>query len=214
VESVTSSGIVITEDDYYYGSAAPNGGYTAKIFISNQSPAWPDNFIHFPTKGGSGSSPAPGGAGPSVAVNPSTGLAVAVAEGPSNSLYAYSQNANGQWSGPVGIDGGNPRIAYSAPSVAVDPSTGLAVAVAEGPSNSLYAYWQNGNGSWSGPLGIDGGRAGIGYSPPSVAVNPSDGLAVAVAEGPSNSLYAYWQNANGQWSGPVGIDGGAPGIAY
>jgi hypothetical protein len=149
---------------------------------------------------------------PSVAINPLTGLAVAV--GPSNSLYAYWQDSNGQWSGPLGIDGGNPHIAYSAPSVAVNLSTGLEVAVAEGPSNSLYAFWQKSDGSWAGPLGIDGGRAGIGYSPPSVAINPLTGLAVAVAEGPSNSLYAYWQDSNGQWSGPLGIDGGAPGIAY
>jgi hypothetical protein len=47
VESVSSSGIVITDDNYYYGTAAPNGGYTDKIYISNNSPAWPDNFIHF-----------------------------------------------------------------------------------------------------------------------------------------------------------------------
>lgn len=47
VESVSSSGIVITDDNYYYGTSAPNGGYTDKIYISNSSPAWPDNFIHF-----------------------------------------------------------------------------------------------------------------------------------------------------------------------
>jgi len=35
--------------------------------------------------------------------------------------------------------------------------------VAEGPSNSLYAYWQTGSGQWSGPLGVDGGKAGIAY---------------------------------------------------
>jgi surface antigen len=53
VEAVTSSGIVITDDNYYYGSLAPNGGYTDQIFISRSSPAWPDNFIHFKTSGSS-----------------------------------------------------------------------------------------------------------------------------------------------------------------
>ena len=151
---------------------------------------------------------------PSIAINPSSGLATAVAEGPSNSLYAYWQKPGGSWLGPLGIDGGKPGIAYSAPSIAINPSSGLATAVAEGPSNSLYAYWQKPGGSWLGPLGIDGGKPGIAYSAPSIAINPSSGLATAVAEGPSNSLYAYWQKPGGSWLGPLGIDGGKPGIAY
>ncbi|HEX8753211.1 MAG TPA: CHAP domain-containing protein [Solirubrobacterales bacterium] len=59
--------------------------------------------------------------------------------------------------------------------------------------------------------GAPGGTPGKG---PSIAINPSNGLATAVAEGPSNSLYAYWQTAGGSWTGPLGIDGGKAGIAY
>ena len=52
---------------------------------------------------------------------------------------------------------------YSAPAIGINPSTGLATVVAEGSRNSLYAYWQNGNGTWGGPIGIDGGNLNIAY---------------------------------------------------
>lgn len=63
---------------------------------------------------------------------------------------------------------------------------------------------------WSGG-GSGGTKPGAG---PSIAINPATGLAYAVTEGPNNSLYAYWENSNGQWTGPLGIDGGKAGIAY
>lgn len=154
---------------------------------------------------------------PAVAINPQTGLATAVVEGPNHSLYAYWQDSiDGPWTGPFGIDGGAPGIAYSAPSIAFNPTTGLATVAAEGPNNSLYAYWQNSvDGSWSGPLGLDNGAGGIAYSAPSIAFNAATQTATAVARGPNNSLYAYWQDGlNGQWSGPLGLDGGSGGIAY
>ncbi|MGB8098961.1 MAG: hypothetical protein WCF17_17515, partial [Terracidiphilus sp.] len=154
---------------------------------------------------------------PSMDFNQTTQLATVVAEGPSNSLYAYWQNSvDGQWTGPLGIDGGRGGIAYSDPSLVFNQTTQMATAVAEGPSHSLYAYWQNSvNGQWSGPLGIDGGAGNIAYSNPSIAFNQSGQIATVVDVGPSNSLYAYWQNGlNGQWTGPLGIDGGAGEVGY
>jgi surface antigen len=150
---------------------------------------------------------------PSIAANPKTGLGVAAADGPSDSLYVYWQNSTGLWQGPYGLDSGAPGIAYSAPAVGVSPKTLLPVVAAEGPSHSLYVYWEDSSGQWLGPLGLDGGRAGIAYSAPAVAFG-SNGLPVVLAEGPSNSLYAYWENSNGLWSGPLGVDGGRAGIAY
>jgi CHAP domain-containing protein len=151
---------------------------------------------------------------PSVAVNPATGLGVAAAVGPSNSLYVYWQNASGLWQGPLGLDGGAPGIAYSSPSIAVNPLTGLPMVAAEGPSNSLYVYWENANAQWSGPLGIDHGDPNIAFSQPSLAVSPTTGLAVILAVGPSNTLYTYWQNSTGGWLGPGGLDHQSAGIAY
>ncbi|MFL5628501.1 MAG: CHAP domain-containing protein, partial [Ktedonobacteraceae bacterium] len=46
VESYDSGGITITMDDYYTSQPWPNG-YTARVHIATDSPAWPDNFIHF-----------------------------------------------------------------------------------------------------------------------------------------------------------------------
>lgn len=46
VEASDASGITITMDDYYTSAPDPNG-YTAEVHIATNSPAWPDNFIHF-----------------------------------------------------------------------------------------------------------------------------------------------------------------------
>ena len=50
VEAVDSSGIILTMDDWSDASITPSwpDGYTARIHIDTGSPAWPDNFIHFP----------------------------------------------------------------------------------------------------------------------------------------------------------------------
>jgi len=52
VESVDATGIVITEDNFVPSGQPWAGGYTARVHINGpssgaQSPAWPDNFIHF-----------------------------------------------------------------------------------------------------------------------------------------------------------------------
>lgn len=150
---------------------------------------------------------------PSICINPNTALSSALAQGPNNSLYAYWQNYDGSWGGPWGINGGSANLAHSSPAIAMVPSTGLAVGVCQGPNNSLYNYWQNSNGSWNGPGGINGGAANMCYSDPAIAVNPNTGQATVLAQGPSNSLYYYWQSG-GTWYGPGGINGGAANIAY
>ncbi|MBS1885184.1 MAG: CHAP domain-containing protein, partial [Actinobacteria bacterium] len=49
--------------------------------------------------------------------------------------------------GPGEPPGGVPNGSNQGPSIAINPSNGLATAVAEGPSNSLYAYWQEPGGA-------------------------------------------------------------------
>ena len=152
---------------------------------------------------------------PAVTANPRTGLGWAAAVGPADSLYAYWQSPGGYWNGPLGIDGGAPGIAYSAPAIIIDPRTGRPVIMVAGPHNSMDAYWQNAspNAPWSS-LALDNGAAGIAWSAPAIGFNTATGLITALAEGPSGSLYAYWRNSAGQWSGPGGVDSQRPGIAY
>ncbi len=151
---------------------------------------------------------------PAIATNPKTGLGFAAAVGPADSLYVYWQSQNSGWNGPYGLDSGAPGIAYSAPAIIIDPTTGRPVVMAVGPNNSMYAYWQNANGLWSGPYGLGQGKPGIAWSAPAIGFNSATGLITALAEGPSATLYAYWRNAAGQWSGPGGVDNQRPGIAY
>ena len=151
---------------------------------------------------------------PAVAVNASSGLATAVADGPGHSLYTYWQDATGTWNGPLGIDGGQGDIAYSTPAIDFNPNTNLATAVAEGPGHSLYAYWQDATGTWNGPIGIDNGQGGIAFSEPAMSFDPNTDATTVVAQGPDNSLYAYFQDPSGAWNGPIGIDAGRAGIAF
>jgi hypothetical protein len=150
-----------------------------------------------------------------LAVSPG-GLPTVVADGPSNSLYVYWQTtANGAWTGPLGIDNGDPNIAFSAPSFAYSGQMSRLEALAVGKNNSLYTYWQPvAHGSWLGPAALDNSHTGIAYSTPAEGVNARTGAAFAVDIGPANSLYFYWQLSNGIWQGPLGIDNGACGIAY
>ncbi len=150
----------------------------------------------------------------SIAIAPTTGQAIAMADGPSGSLTAYTQTPGQPWSGPIRIDGGAHGIAFSAPAVGVAKAMGLAYALAVGTSRSLFAYWQNGAGQWQGPGGVDHQQTGLAFSAPAMAENPVNGLLLALAVGPDNSLYVYWQDSKGNWVGPLGIDQGIGCIAY
>jgi surface antigen len=49
VEAVTSRNILITSDNYQpNGAGTMPGGFTDSFIISRDSPAMPDNFVHFP----------------------------------------------------------------------------------------------------------------------------------------------------------------------
>ena len=80
----------------------------------------------------------------------------AVVQGPSHSLYFYSNH--GAWSGPVLAAAAG--SAYSAPSVAIVANGNVDVAV-EGPSATLFFYWRMGR-TWYGPLQVAG--AGSAFS--------------------------------------------------
>ncbi|HMK62699.1 MAG TPA: hypothetical protein VK386_03685, partial [Acidimicrobiales bacterium] len=102
----------------------------------------------------------------------------------------------------------------SGPSMSSSGSS-LPVVAVQGPSNSLWIYWQLANGTWIGPAGPGG--PGTTFSSPAVAVTPA-GLGVVALQGPSNSLWIYWQLADGTWIGPAGPGGpgttfGSPAIA-
>jgi hypothetical protein len=100
---------------------------------------------------------------------------------------------------------GTAGTAYSAPSLIAGSSQSDRLLV-EGPSNSLYFWFepQNGN-NWAGPAQV--GAPGTTFSAPSLAEDPSTPAdADAVVQGPGNSLYFYW-TLGGAWYGPLQVAG-------
>ena len=121
-------------------------------------------------------------------------------QGPGNSTYIYWQLTNAQWYGPYGV--GARGSSFSAPSVAISPTTSLPTLAVEGPNNSTYVYWEAANAQWYGPLGVGG--YGSSFSAPSIADSPTNGLPTVAVQGPNNSTYVYWEANNAQWYGPLG----------
>jgi uncharacterized protein YvpB len=80
----------------------------------------------------------------------------AVAEGPAHNLNFYLDH--GGWG--AAVQAAPPGSAYSAPSLAVESSGHIDVAV-EGPSDTLFFFWRIGS-TWYGPLQV--GRAGSAHS--------------------------------------------------
>ncbi|HXZ62061.1 MAG TPA: CHAP domain-containing protein [Acidimicrobiales bacterium] len=106
------------------------------------------------------------------------------------------------------------NAAGTAPAISSTGSS-LPVVAVQGPSNSLWIYWQLADGAWIGPAGPGGPDST--FSSPAVAVTPS-GLGVVAVQGPSHSLWIYWQIPDGAWIGPAGPGGpgttfGSPAIA-
>ena len=99
----------------------------------------------------------------------------------------------------------------------------LPTVAVQGPSNTLWIYWETADAQWHGPYQV--GAPGSTYSTPAVTEGPN-GLPDIVAEGPNNSTYLYWQTPDAQWHGPLGIgaygstfsapaiDGGPGGLPY
>lgn len=80
----------------------------------------------------------------------------AVAQGPSHSLDFYANH--GGWS--AGVGAAPPGTAFSAPSIAVEASGHVDVAV-QGPYDTLFFFWRIGT-TWYGPLQV--GRANTAFS--------------------------------------------------
>jgi hypothetical protein len=94
-------------------------------------------------------------------------------------------------------------------SQAVSPTNGSINVATQGPSNTLYFYWEledgsgNYTGVWNGPLGI--GAPGSTFSAPTILAQGNGGAAngnfdIAV-EGPSHTGDLYW-DISGTWFGP------------
>jgi hypothetical protein len=140
-------------------------------------------------------------------------------QGPNNSLWDTEGDISCCQQGPNQIEGAG--TTYSVPSEVgptvvsnVFPGPGDRYIAVEGPSNTLYFYFpqpnssHNGKGSPSGPLGI--GSPGSTFSAPVVIID-SNGNQDIVAQGPSHTLWAYFDIA-GVIHGPLQV--GGPGSSY
>ena len=108
-----------------------------------------------------------------------------------------------------------PEAAMITPQTAAPAATYPDVAV-QGPSNSLWLYWQTPDAELAGPAGVGG--PGSDFSAPSIAFG-ANGLPTVAVQGPSNSLWLYWQTPDAEWHGPAGVGGpgsdfSAPSIAF
>ena len=95
------------------------------------------------------------------------------------------------------------RARISAPSIG-SGANGLPTVAVQGPSNSLWLYWQTPDAEWHGPAGVGG--PGSDFSAPSIAFG-ANGLPTVAVQGPSNSLWLYWQTPDAEWHGPAGVGG-------
>ena len=127
--------------------------------------------------------------------SPSSYNAQAVFEGANHSLATSSS------SGVALTNIGTGGTAYSAPSL-----TGLVMVssrvTVEGPSHALDFWSTDSSGNWNGPVPV--GAAGSTYSAPSMEEETGGGTLDVAVQGPSNSLYAYW-NLSGTWYGPLQV---------
>jgi hypothetical protein len=179
-----------TDNELWYGVVS-QAGTTPITFSWNQDPAT--------ITGDSVEFVAQEFTAPTVAIPPYPISTVAV-QGPNHSTYVYWELSNAQWYGPLGV--GAYGTSFSAPSVAISPTSGLPTVAVEGPNNSTYVYWEAANAQWYGPLGL--GNYGQSFSAPTVAIGPT-GLPTVAVQGPNHSTYVYWEAANAQWYGPLGV---------
>ena len=107
-------------------------------------------------------------------------------------------------------------------SQAVSDANGSINVATQGPSHSLYFYWEledssgNYTGVWNGPLGI--GRPGSTFSAPTIisqanggSGSPGYGNFDIAVQGPSNTGDLYW-DISGTWYGPYQFAG--PGTVF
>ena len=120
----------------------------------------------------------------------SAALIVAVAHG-----VGVGSSAAGK-GGTHALPGGASLVRAATPA--------LPTVAVEGPSNSLWVYWQTADAQWHGPL--EAGGPGSTYATPSVAIG-ANGLPTIAVQGPGNALWVYWQAADANWYGPLGVGG-------
>ena len=96
-------------------------------------------------------------------------------------------------------------------SQAVSPANFSINVAAQGPSHTLYFYWELENSSggytgvWNGPLGI--GAPGSTFSAPTIVAQgsgPGFGNFDIAVQGPSNTGDLYW-DISGTWYGPYHV---------
>ncbi len=182
VDVVTSTFIEVTADNF-------GANYTERWRIARNSPAWPDNFIHFRDLSGPNSFP-------------TDGTALAVGAERNGDLYVFWRGSNGglvqswfsggRWWGPVDLGMGP---LGSAPTVAVQASGEIDV-FWRGANGGLWeAFYANGR--WLGPLDL--------------GVGPLTSAPAATAWG--TEVDVYWRGADGSlrefywanqsWHGPI-----------
>ncbi len=184
VETVTSSYIEVTDDNYYTG----NGGYTDRFRIARSSAAWPDNFIHLADRPSSG-----GGGGSS---SGSVQFAIATADG---GLWHTIRSSNGSWQKRGDL---RAKLGLHSPitSLAAAPGGGgsvqFAIATADG---GLWHTIRYSNGSWQSKGDL---RAKLGISSKVTALAAGAGsggsvqFAIATADG---GLWHTIRSSNGSW---------------
>jgi len=109
--------------------------------------------------------------------------------------YGYGYSSNGTYQYGYGQCATAP--ATTTPAAPVLPSVAV-----QGPSNSLWYYWETPDSQWHGPLGV--GIPGSTLSSPSATAGAGN-LPVVAVQAPSNSLWYYWETPDAQWHGPLGI---------
>ncbi len=127
----------------------------------------------------------------------SSSSAVTAYQGPGNTLVAITGASVGQ----VGGSG----TTFSAPSVAASGADTYAVTQGSGRSLDFYVN----HSGWG--TAVRAAPAGDAYSAPSIAVEASGNVDVAV-EGPSNSLFFFWRVGT-TWYGPLQVGGAGSAFA-
>lgn len=142
---------------------------------------------------------------------------VALGESPWAASH-YDESGGGPGSDLVSIIEDNDLTRYDQPVPAPTPEGGivasamqtspaseLPVIVQVTASGALWLWWQMPGGQWPGPLGLDGGLS----TDSSVALGFSGSGAAALisvmVEEPGSPPRYYWQTANGQFHGPLGM---------
>jgi hypothetical protein len=87
----------------------------------------------------------------------------------------------------------------------LNQTSDFALALVQGPNNSLSSYWNTIGQPWAGPSSIAGANSTYGIT--GQAAYNSLSMDVALVQGPTNSLDNYWVTLGQPWNGPVVVAG-------